>query len=277
MLLRAEAVCHADRTPSECIAIGQRLFAKLRQYCRECVEAGLDVEIVLMDYHLPGLDGLETTRRIRAGEAPGRHVAIVGVTASASIADRNGCIAAGMDDYVPKPVSLADLSSAFARTSAIRTAVRSAVRPDETPVVVVAEVHPEVPEEASATPFVGKMPPDPGPLDPGPADPGPVVDWAVLDDLVRELGDRAIVVDLVDTFLGELTARIDGIATAGACGDRDGLHRLVHTLTSSARLLGAGRLATCCREFEAGRLPEPSLRELADCVRAEHGRWIVSI
>ena len=68
--------------------------------------------VVLMDYHLPGIDGLETTRRIRAAERDGRRVAVIGVTASASLADRESCLAAGMDDYVPKPVGLADLGAA---------------------------------------------------------------------------------------------------------------------------------------------------------------------
>jgi HPt (histidine-containing phosphotransfer) domain-containing protein len=97
-----------------------------------------------------------------------------------------------------------------------------------------------------------------------------------LDVLASELGDRSTVVDLIDTFLVELPARIDGIVATGAAGDHDGLHRLVHTLTSSARLLGAASLATVCHEFEHGRLAADVVVDLAAQVRAELGAWASS-
>ena len=94
-----------------------------------------------------------------------------------------------------------------------------------------------------------------------------------LEVLASELGDRSTVVDLIDTFLVELPGRIDGIVASGAAGDRDGLHRLVHTLTSSARLLGAASLATACHEFEHDRLGADAVVALAAKVRDELGIW----
>lgn len=70
-------------------------------------------DLVLMDVQMPGLDGLETTRRIRAREAPtGPHLAVVALTASDNDSDAARCREAGMSDFLTKPLTL-DRVAAF--------------------------------------------------------------------------------------------------------------------------------------------------------------------
>lgn len=86
---------------------------------------GAPYDAVLMDLHLPGLDGLEATRKIRAlGE--GDRVPVIALTANAFPEDRDACLAAGMDDFVTKPVSRERLLEAIEKARAVRSAARLA-------------------------------------------------------------------------------------------------------------------------------------------------------
>ena len=73
-------------------------------------------DLVLMDVQLPGIDGLETVRRIRAASgAAHARVPVVALTANAMAGDRECCLDAGMDDYLAKPVRRAELLDVIAR------------------------------------------------------------------------------------------------------------------------------------------------------------------
>jgi CheY-like chemotaxis protein/HPt (histidine-containing phosphotransfer) domain-containing protein len=79
------------------------------------MSAESDYAAIFMDCQMPELDGYEATARIRRRERDGTHVPIVAMTANTMEGDRERCIAAGMDDYLPKPLRVEELEDALRR------------------------------------------------------------------------------------------------------------------------------------------------------------------
>lgn len=82
----------------------------------EAVALATDHDVVFMDMRLPGMDGLDATRAIRAANA-GRPPWIIAATANATEHDRTSCLDAGMNDFVAKPLQLTDLAAALERAA----------------------------------------------------------------------------------------------------------------------------------------------------------------
>lgn len=107
--------------------VNQKLALRLLSqmaYQAEVAEHGLaavaaverdDFDVIFMDVQMPELDGLEATRRIRA-RWPERDIRIVAMTANAMAGDREACLAAGMNDYISKPIRSTELQAALERT-----------------------------------------------------------------------------------------------------------------------------------------------------------------
>jgi two-component system, sensor histidine kinase and response regulator len=77
-----------------------------------------DVALIFLDVQMPEMDGFEATRLIRAEEPLGRRTPIVAMTAHAMIGDRERCLAAGMDDYLSKPLDKTALLAIIEKVSA---------------------------------------------------------------------------------------------------------------------------------------------------------------
>ena len=84
--------------------------------------AGAPFDLVLMDLHMPGMDGIEAARRMRAAETDGRRTPIVALSADAFPESRGACLAAGMDGFVTKPLDRERLAAALAQLVCARAA-----------------------------------------------------------------------------------------------------------------------------------------------------------
>jgi CheY-like chemotaxis protein len=119
-------------TPAEpCTGVNQKLGVRLLEKRghavavaangREALEAlaGERFDLVLMDVQMPELDGFEATAAIRRQEArTGRRLPIIAMTAHAMKGDRERCLAAGMDEYIAKPIQPKELYEAIDRVLA---------------------------------------------------------------------------------------------------------------------------------------------------------------
>ena len=214
----------------------------------EAIEAlkKIPYDIVLMDCHMPHLDGYEAARLIRQFEAekddPQRPpVYVIAMTANALESDREKCLAAGMNDYISKPVKLPELQAVLQQAWGFVQPLAARKRPDVEP-----------------------------------ADDDAVLDPSALAGLreLREEGEPDPVVELIDLFLRDTPPRIQDMQTAIARSDARTLKEAAHGLKGSASNLGALRLSNLCLELEklAGDRRLAEAANLFNQVTGEYGR-----
>jgi HPt (histidine-containing phosphotransfer) domain-containing protein len=171
-----------------------------------------------MDCQMPEMDGYEVTRRIRgSGRDSYIHLRsapyIVALTANALPGDRERCFEAGMNDYLTKPLRLAELEGVLQRA--------------------LLQISPA----ATAAP-----------IDPA----AEVLDRSILDGLreLREPDQPDPLAELIELFLRDARPRLDRMSAAARAGDWPGLGASAHSLKGSANNLGARRLSGLCATLE---------------------------
>ncbi len=213
-----------DNLINQKVAIG--LLEKLNARC-DVVENGRQAlqaveqtpyDVILMDCQIPQLDGYRTTMEIRRREAenkgsPRKRIYIIAITAHALRGAREKCLAAGMDDYISKPVRLAELQAALQRAWDLLN------RPAEPP------AKPEPPSAIDRTAMM------------------------TLREL-RQTGKPDPLGELIDLFLTDAPARLQEIDEALVRHDLPAIETAAHRLSGCAGHLGAQRLTDLSSELE---------------------------
>jgi CheY-like chemotaxis protein len=195
-----------------------------------------DYDLVFMDCQLPGLDGYEATRLIRQPETDVRNhqVTVIAMTAHSMTGDRERCLAAGMNDYLSKPIDRVALARTIGRwTAGI--------------------------EKGDATP--------PAPPPPAAAEPPPGNALFDQDDLLERLGgNENLARRVVGGFLNDTPRQLELLARAIGGGDTETARRAAHSIKGSAANVGGRQLRELAWKLEqlghAGDLhPAPAMLE----------------
>jgi PAS domain S-box-containing protein len=199
-------------------------------------------DVILMDVQMPELDGFEASREINRRWPGERRPRIVAMTANALQGDRELCVAAGMDDYVSKPIRIEELVGALERCrwrpevgAPAADAGAGNARPRPQPLPTGSPTGSGEEPSHSAGPERAAAP--------------TVIDRPTLDRLTATMG-RVFVVELIDTFGEDARELVGSLRRALAETDVDAFRRAAHSLKSTSETVGAMGLAALARELE---------------------------
>jgi CheY-like chemotaxis protein len=194
-------------------------------------------DLIFMDVMMPEMDGLEATRQIRARlKQPSQFpkyksaMIIVAMTASAMQGDREKCLAAGMDDYVSKPVRLEDVRTIVERWGEVATRAEPAA----------TAASGSQPSEAADSPVQAN------PAAASPAD--APVDMSRLLDFTD--GDPENLRELIDLYLSQTEEQLEQLEAAVKAGAAQEVRRLAHSCAGASATCGMRRLVPLLRELE---------------------------
>ena len=197
-------------------------------------------ELILMDCQMPELDGYEATREIRRREAGRKHIPIVALTAHAMHGAQPECLAAGMDDYLTKPLDRVKLQACLERW-----------QPSLTPVEELQIIQASLPTADTR-------------------EPGWPVDWSALIDMV---GDEVFARELATLFIARGQESLSAIEAAMQLDDFVTIASQAHALKGSAANICAARVSEVAAQIEAAaQSGGAELRVMIRALRAEMAR-----
>jgi CheY-like chemotaxis protein len=228
-------------------------------------------DIVLMDCQMPVMDGIEATRRIRRGESgiENSGVPIIAVTASAFVADREECLACGMNDFIPKPIQVRDLTQAIVRcrTLDVNKGKAQSGAQNGSNDSLIGQFTPA--REKACADFSSKQA-------------GNHPDFDRISFVERTMGDVDIAKVVSCAFLEDLPKLVEAIESKMSSKDYLGLARVAHQLKGAAGVVGGEAVRSLAMEIEMaagkgdvawlsqlkGRL-HPKTQGLADALKME--------
>jgi signal transduction histidine kinase/CheY-like chemotaxis protein/HPt (histidine-containing phosphotransfer) domain-containing protein len=189
-------------------------------------------DLILMDVQMPEMDGLEASQKLRRDLPASRQPRIVALTANALREDQEACAAAGMDDYLAKPIHPVSLRTALTRAGEwARTQRQSGSNPEE-----------------SIVPAPSPLPSAPNPPSTPRPEAAPVIDPVMLAEL-RSMND--ILPELIDLFKSDVGVRLEALHQAVEDGDAEQMRQLAHGIRGAAGNMGGRTLAEICGQMEA--------------------------
>ncbi len=220
-------------------------------------------DLILMDVQMPELDGLEATRMIRQYEReqsvpPNFHIQIVAMTANAMSGDRELCLAAGMDDYVSKPILIEEVRRVLERCGQLVALRRSLINARSES----ASASDPLGQTSSNLPSLSPAEAPPVTVDPGTDVTSFPANGSKIDSEVQPIIDRgpinrlrevnpALVQQVLSSFLqGEALRLFNLIRESANNEDFKLLERSAHTLKSTSAMFGAYQLSQICQEIE---------------------------
>ena len=221
-------------------------------------------DLVLMDCQMPGMDGYQATRQIRADEAReaslgGREptrLPIIALTAHAMMGNRDACLKAGMDDYLTKPFTQAGLRLLLSRWLPEYASLRdrTAGPPGGTLCEAAAWPPGGAFREAAAGPGAERRPAPAAAQQPAPQ----VIDEGVLDGIrvLQRVGRPNLLDKMILHFCGDSSQVLKKLRAGVQAGDVEEIRAAAHSFKSSSAYLGALHLAELCKQIEAAALEE---------------------
>ncbi len=207
---------------------------KVLGYAADCVENGQEAldclaqqgyDLVLMDCLMPVLDGYKTTQALRDREGSSRHTPIIAMTANAMKGDREKCLEAGMDDYISKPVDIAQLATLLHHWGETISSIKETLSPPAQP--------PIVPCQSAIS---------------DPRDEAPI-DLDRLHEISR--GDEEFELELLETFMEDAVVYFEDIKRYIDTQDWVALSRRAHQLKGGSATVAVLSMPNIARQLES--------------------------